>query len=131
MKKIILDTNAYTYYATGREVVLDAISEADKVYMSIIVMGELYEGFKGGNLERENVRQLNSFLHKTIVHPLTLTRETSEIFGEVRNKLKKAGTPIPINDVWIGSQAIETGSILITFDKHFQFISGLRLWKPN
>ncbi|HLC83303.1 MAG TPA: PIN domain-containing protein [Bacteroidia bacterium] len=35
---------------------------------------------------------------------------------------------MPSNDLWIASQAIETGSMLITFDKHFLHIPGLRLW---
>ena len=35
---------------------------------------------------------------------------------------------IPVNDIWIAAQTIETGSQLITFDGHFKNISGLRIW---
>ena len=51
-----------------------------------------------------------------------------DIFGWLKYQLKLAGTPIPINDVWIAAHAIETGSMLITFDSHFDRIPGLRLW---
>ena len=48
MKKIILDTNAYTRLLTGEEDVLDVIGTAETVYMSIFVLGELHAGFAGG-----------------------------------------------------------------------------------
>jgi tRNA(fMet)-specific endonuclease VapC len=41
---------------------------------------------------------------------------------------KKSGTPIPINDAWIAAHALETGSVLVTFDEHFTAVPGLRLW---
>jgi tRNA(fMet)-specific endonuclease VapC len=42
--------------------------------------------------------------------------------------LRKSGTPIPINDVWIAAQCLETGSLLVTYYNHFAQIPGLRLW---
>ena len=59
---------------------------------------------------------------------LNATAETAEVFGEVKQNLNKAGTPIPINDVWIAAHAIETGSTIITYDSHFKNVAGLRLW---
>ncbi len=128
MKKIILDTNAYTRLLAGDEDVLDIISTADTLYMSIFVLGELYAGFAGGSKEQENKETLNHFLLKPTVKILNATSETAEVFGMVKSKLKTAGTPLPVNDLWIAAHAIETGSTIITFDKHFNKISGLRLW---
>ena len=128
MKKIILDTNAYTRLLAGDEDVLDMISTADTLYMSIFVLGELYAGFAGGSKEQENRETLNYFLLKPTVKILNATSETAEVFGMVKSKLKTAGTPLPVNDLWIAAHAIETGSTIITFDKHFKKISGLRLW---
>ena len=128
MKKIILDTNAYTRLLAGDEDVLDMISTADTLYMSIFVLGELYAGFAGGSKEQKNRETLNYFLLKPTVKILNATSETAEVFGMVKSKLKTAGTPLPVNDLWIAAHAIETGSTIITFDKHFKKISGLRLW---
>jgi tRNA(fMet)-specific endonuclease VapC len=47
---------------------------------------------------------------------------------EIKHALRKAGTPLPINDVWVAAHAVETGSVLVTFDAHFKEIKGLRLW---
>jgi tRNA(fMet)-specific endonuclease VapC len=128
MKKILVDTNAYTRLLTGQEDVLDVIGSAETVYMSIFVLGELYAGFAGGTKERGNKDTLNRFLLKPSVKILNATSETAEVFGIVKQDLKRAGTPLPINDVWIAAHALETGSTLITYDSHFKNIAGLRRW---
>jgi predicted nucleic acid-binding protein len=51
------------------------------------------------------------------------------VFGEVKNNLKNAGAPIPINDAWIAAHALETGSEIVTYDAYFKNIPGLRLWR--
>ena len=128
MSKILVDTNCYIFYLSGDQEVLDALADADIVFMSIFVLGELYAGFKGGNKEKENISILKKFLDKSTVSVLTATKETAEIFGVVKNSLKEAGTPIPINDVWIAAHTLETGSQIITYDKHFNLVPGLRVW---
>jgi tRNA(fMet)-specific endonuclease VapC len=128
MKKILLDTNSYSRFLGGDEQVLNIISKADIVYMSVIVLGELHSGFKGGSKEAWNKELLQKFLHKPTVSILDATIETSEIFAEIKNTLKTSGNSIPINDIWIAAHSIETGSVLITFDLHFKKIQGLRLW---
>ena len=129
MKRILLDTNAYGHLLTGDEKVLSLLAESDVVYMSIFVLGELYAGFKGGSKEQENTQLLKRFIQKPTVEILEATGETSKVFGQVKNNLKKAGTPLPINDVWIAAHTLESGSTLITYDVHFREIPDLRLWE--
>jgi tRNA(fMet)-specific endonuclease VapC len=129
MKKIVLDTNAYARLMTGDEQVLAILSESEIVYMSVFVLGELYAGFKGGGRERENTALLKRFLKKPTVDVLEATEETSELFGRVKSNLKRAGTPLPINDVWIAAHAFEVGAVLVTFDSHFNHIADLRTWR--
>ncbi len=128
MKKILLDTNAYTSYLAGDTQILDLLAGAETVYMSIFVLGELEAGFRGGRKIARNREILAAFFAKPGVRILDATKETADIFGEVKQKLKEAGKPIPINDVWIASHTIETGSVLITRDSHFRKVAGLRLW---
>ncbi len=128
MKKILLDTNCYAGLLNGDEKVLNAIGKAETVYLSVIVIGELLAGFKGGNREQNNKRFLEMFVSKSKVEILEVNIETSEVYAETKNMLKKSGKPIPINDLWIASQAIENGIVVVTYDKHFQVIPGLRTW---
>lgn len=129
MKKILLDTNAYTRLLGGGEDVLEALGRADTVFMSVIVLGELYAGFRGGDRESDNRAQLEEFISRPTVRILTATQETSDIFGTIKHRLKVAGTPIPINDVWIAAHATESGSHLVTYDTHFANVSGILLWR--
>lgn len=128
MKKILLDTNAYSRFLAGDENVLAALIEAHITYMSVFVMGELFAGFIGGSREGENINLLKRFLQKPTINILNATPDTAEIFGAIKNNLKKAGTPLPINDIWIASHALETGSEVVTYDAHFTKIPSLRLW---
>jgi tRNA(fMet)-specific endonuclease VapC len=128
MRKLLLDTNAFTRFLGGDEKTLAWLAQADLVYMSVFVLGELYAGFRAGAKDRENRRLLNAFLDKSSVSFLQATRETAEIFGLVKNTLRKSGRLIPINDIWIAAHTLETGSILLTYDRHFSGIPGLRLW---
>ncbi len=128
MRKILLDTNAYVGYLRGDEQVLTYLGKAECVYVSVFVMGELYAGFRASKKEKENKQILERFLVKSTVAVLDASKETAEIFGLIKESLRKTGNPIPVNDVWIGAHAIETGSVLLTYDRHFSSIPGLRIW---
>lgn len=128
MKKVSLDTNAYSALIAGNVTVLDALGEANEVYLSIFVIGELYYGFTNGSKEKKNREVLNHFLNKPTVKIIHTTMETAEIYGRLKTNLKGKGTPVPINDLWVASHAIETGSFLLTFDSHFKTIPEVLLY---
>jgi tRNA(fMet)-specific endonuclease VapC len=128
MKKVLLDTNAFISYLAGDENVLASLARADMVYMSVFVFGELYAGFKASGKARENKRILERFLDKPRVRVLEASRETAEVFGEIKDSLRRKGRPIPINDIWIAAHAVEAGAVLITYDAHVGAVPGLRIW---
>ncbi len=128
MSAILLDTNAYTKYLRGDRRILDALAKADHAHMSVFVLGELFAGFRSGTKEKANRQILEAFLARPAVRVLAATRETAEYFGLIKSALKKSGQPIPLNDVWIAAHALETGSVLVTYDSHFAVVPGLRLW---
>jgi len=128
MTKILLDTNAYSEFMSGNSLVFDYIIEAEEIYLSTVMIGELFAGFKGGNKYGPNVAYLKSFINKDGVKIVNVSIETAEIFGEIKSDLSKNGKMIPLNDIWIAAHTIETGAKLITFDTHFKHINGLRIW---
>ncbi len=127
--KILLDTNAYSGFMGGNQIVLDYLVESEIVYVSTITLGELFAGFRRGKKYTSNVEELKRFLSKDGIKTIDVTVETSEIFGEIKTELSKKGKMIPLNDIWIAAHAVETGSKLITYDLHFKSISGLRIWE--
>lgn len=129
MKKIILDTNAYSALIEGNKEVEAILNQAHQIYLPYIVIGELYFGFKKGTKENKNRKILSAFEAMPTVERFYPTAETLEIYSDTFLELKNQGTPIPTNDIWIAACAVETGSVLITFDKHFLSLSKIRLWK--
>lgn len=126
---LALDTNAYSAFLSGDRHVLEEMAKASVVYLPLFVIGELHFGFRGGDRVDANIELLSRFLDKPTVRTLLPSHLTAEIYGEIKDTLKRAGTPIPVSDVWIGAACIETASKLITYDTHFKAIPGLRLWR--
>ena len=128
MKTVLLDTNAFSALFRGDEKVLKAISGADRVFASVIVIGELEAGFRGGRRYAENIEILDRFLARPTVEIVEVTRETGDCFGLIKDALRRKGSPVPVNDIWIAAQSIERGAVIVTYDRHFANIDGLRMW---
>jgi tRNA(fMet)-specific endonuclease VapC len=123
----MLDTNAYVALKRGKKEIIEIIHDSEKIIISIIVVGELLFGFHHGKNYEKNIKELDAFLSHPDVQLIYLTWESADRFGRLATALKMAGSPIPLNDLWIASQALETGAELITYDKHFCKIAGLSL----
>ncbi len=129
MNQVLIDTNAYSKLLSGNKNVLNSLRSFSRVYVSVIVIGELFTGFRGGTKFKKNKNLLSQFLSRPKVEVINITKDTAEVFGTLKSGLKNSGTPLPINDIWIAAQAIETGSVVLTYDKHFNIIPGIRLWE--
>ena len=123
--KILLDTNAYVGFKLNLEQVVEMIASAEHIYFSPVVLGELMFGFRNGSRFRENMEDLNRFMQNEAVELVQVSSLTADRFSRIASHLKRQGTPIPTNDIWIAAQTIEFGAELITSDKHFENISGL------
>jgi tRNA(fMet)-specific endonuclease VapC len=123
--KIILDTSAYVSFKRNVLAIVDCIVSADLVLFSPIVLGELMFGFRNGTRLKENMDDLNSFLQHEAVELALIGKTTSDRYSRIAEQLKRKGTPVPTNDIWIAAQTMEHGAELITTDQHFEKINGL------
>ena len=130
MKRYLIDTNIYSYALKGDEEIIKILRETDEIGFSVISIGELLAGFKGGGREWKNREELETFLDspRVIIYPVN--DETAEFYSDIFIRLKKAGTPIPTNDIWIAAIAFQNGLKLLTKDAHFKSIAGLYLVEP-
>ena len=126
--RILLDTNGYSAFLKNNAQARRAVMEADEILFSVFVLGELHAGFRKGTRVRQNLEYLQEFLDDSRVQVLDATAETADVFGLVKSSLEKAGTLLPTQDMWIAAHALQTGSVLITYDRHFLKVLGLRLW---
>ena len=115
-------------YRRGYLEVLEALGGAERVFMSVFVLGELLYGFRGGTRYVQNRRELGAFLDKPSVIVSHATDETSEQFAVTKDALRQAGTPLPMNDVWIAAHCLQLGATIVTLDGHFGTVPGLRVW---
>ncbi|MCA1785701.1 MAG: type II toxin-antitoxin system VapC family toxin [Desulfobacteraceae bacterium] len=127
MKKILIDTNIYSNAMRGDHEITGMLKKMEKIGISVISIGELLSGFKGGTSESKNRKELDFFLDspRVVLYPLDIV--TSEYYSEIINSLKKAGTPVPTNDIWIAAIAFQHGLKLFTRDAHFSYVKGLMM----
>ncbi len=123
--KRLLDTNAYVALKRGDTRISALVRSADELVFSIVVVGELLFGFRNGTRYESNLDELEQFLSHPAVRVLAAGRVTADRFGRVAAALRKAGTPIPTNDIWIAAHAMEAGAELVTLDRHFESVAGL------
>jgi len=127
MITIALDTNEYAAFKRGETAAKELIARADLIVLPLPVLAELRLGFRGGNREGQNLDELERFLSSPRVEIPPMTEQTAILYSEIFGTLKRKGTPVPINDVWIAAVALERGAILYSRDAHFSLIDGLPL----
>jgi len=123
--KIMLDTSAYVGFKRNALETVEIIVRAELLLFSPVVIGELMFGFRNGTRFKENMDDLNSFLEHEAVKLVQIGKITSDRYSRIAAQLKRQGTPIPTNDIWIAAQSMEHGAELITSDQHFERINGL------
>jgi tRNA(fMet)-specific endonuclease VapC len=123
--KVLLDTNAYTALMSDRGNVVEKVRRAEGVLLSSIVLGELLFGFRNGSRYEQNRARLDAFMANRFVELAPAHLSSAEHFGLVAAQLRRRGTPIPSNDIWIAAHAMATGAELISFDAHFAQVEGL------
>ncbi|WP_305046009.1 type II toxin-antitoxin system VapC family toxin [Geoalkalibacter sp.] len=119
MKRVLLDTSAYSLLMRGGAEVAKLLDAADEVFVPVVMIGELLAGFKKGRQEQRNRQILEDFLAVPRVGILSVDDETAERYAVIQDYLRRRGMPIPTNDLWIAACAMQHGLILITGDGHF------------
>ena len=122
MSRYCLDTSAYSRFKRGEPQVVDLLDGADWIGLPTIVLGELWIGFLLGNRIQENATELREFLVNPIVHEIEIDRDAAGIYAEIVVALRKRGTPLPTNDIWIAAAAARSGATVVTYDGHFRSI---------
>lgn len=127
MSRILLDTSAMSALFRGHEGIRETIAVADRVGVNSVALGELGAGFRGGTRHEENRRGLREFLHRPRVRTLSIDAETAERYAQIYDSLRRAGTPIPTNGIWIAASAMQFGLRLVTTDAHYQHVPQIAL----
>lgn len=125
--RIVIDTNVIIDFIAGRRDYSKLFFKASSVFVPLVVLGEFQAGLSDSRADTAGRKALERFLAMPSVKKITLTDETAQWYGVIHRQLKKAGTPIPQNDVWIAAMAMEHGAVLCTRDGDFRAVANLRI----
>jgi len=123
--KLALDTSRYTDLCRGDVSVVETIELAEEVWLPFIVLGELRAGFAVGSQGPRNEAVLRRFLLKPAIGVLFADEQTTHHYATVFRQLRKQGTPIPTNDMWIAALVLQHSLILFARDAHFDALPQL------
>jgi len=123
--RLALDTNAYRMIMDGDADAMRLARTVERLLMPVPVLAELRFGFLNGTKGRENEAHLVRFLDRPRVEVLRCDEETTVRYAELKLQLKKQGTPIPINDVWIAALVLQHQATLFTRDSDFNHVPQL------
>ncbi len=123
MSRILFDTSAYSAFKRGHPLIQSRAQEASEIQLNPVVLGELHAGFLKGTRLRENLLELAQFLASPRVKVVPMDERTAASYAAIVDSLRRIGTPIPTNDIWIAASALQQGSRLLTTDAHFRAVS--------
>ncbi len=120
---MILDTNAVSALAMGDAGIIQALAGRERHHLPVIVIGEYNFGLTGLRRSRELQKWLALLVSENIV--LAVELATAAHYARLRAELRRAGTPIPANDIWIAALAREHGLPIVSRDAHFDHVRGI------
>jgi tRNA(fMet)-specific endonuclease VapC len=122
-RRILLDTSAYSAFKRGHPQIRHRLREAAEIHLNPVVLGELRAGFLKGVRPSDNLAELAELLASPRVAVVAVDEETAVRYAVILDSLRRAGTPIPTNDIWIAASAMQLGAVLVTTDPHFRAVS--------
>ena len=117
---MILDTNALSAAADADPAVIALLARADQVAIPVIVLGEFRYGIAQSRNRSSYENWLKGLLQDCLV--LDIHEPTTHYYAEVTLELRRKGTPIPTNDVWIAALCRQHRLPLLSRDRHFDFV---------
>jgi predicted nucleic acid-binding protein len=121
---MILDTNALSAIADGEAGPVAALRDAAVAAIPVVVLGEYRFGIAHSKRREDYENWLDANLPACRV--LDITDLTAIVYAGVRLELKRAGTPIPANDAWIAALCLQHHLPLLSQDRHFDLVNGVR-----
>lgn len=117
---MILDTNAISALLAGDGGLEEALEEDSVPHLPVIAIGEYRYGLARSKHGQRLERLLDLLIRESVVLPID--ESTTRHYARVREQLRRAGTPIPENDVWIASLAQQHELMIISRDTHFDAV---------
>lgn len=120
---MILDTNAVSAILAGDPGLDDLLAEIDRHHLPTVVVGEYRYGLQRSRFRQDLEDRLRLLISDSIV--LAIDLGTTVHYATVREELRRQGTPISENDVWIAALARQHEVPVVSRDGDFDNVPGL------
>lgn len=122
--RLVLDSNAIiSLFDDSDDGVKKALMKASEVIIPVVAYAEVISGAENKtNRAVATLASLKALLEMPGTHVSPATKETAKVYSRIYNQLKKNGTKIPTNDIWVAATVFETGGTLYSADAHFEHI---------
>jgi tRNA(fMet)-specific endonuclease VapC len=123
--RVAIDTNRYVDLCKGVAETVAILETAAEIIVPFVVLAELRAGFLLGRRQVENERSLSRLLLKDGVEVVYPDDQTTHHYASVFRQLRKQGTPIPTNDMWLAALVLQHNLALHARDEHFDHLPQL------
>lgn len=125
--RLLPDTCAWIDFLRGKQTPLAAALEQSLLHGEVLTCGiVLFELLQGIKRPQEEELVKNALL--ALPH-LEMTRELWIKAGELSSRLRAKGHILPLSDIIIASFALEQSCAVLTIDRHFEVVTGLKVLK--
>lgn len=121
---MILDTNALSAAADEHPTIIAALGAADQLALPVVVLGEYRYGITQSRHQERYSLWLEDLIADCTV--LDVNEATTHYYAAIYLELKQAGKPIPTNDLWIAALCPQHALPILTRDRHFDVVRGIR-----
>ena len=121
---MILDTNAVSAAAEQHAGIAEILSTITDLELPVIVLGEFRSGIAQSRHKAAYSRWLDDLIVASRV--LDVTESTTHHYAAIRLELRRDGKPIPTNDLWIAALCRQHHLPLLSQDRHFDAVEGLK-----
>jgi tRNA(fMet)-specific endonuclease VapC len=122
--KICIDSSSYIAMHRGKGKIGEILAKSEEVIIPAATFAELTEGFLGDAKGVEKNSEFNNFLDMPNVRFVPAGHSIAYRYAQISHSLKRRGTPVPPNDIWIAATAFENGACVLSYDAHFDRIDG-------
>jgi hypothetical protein len=127
-KAVLIDTAVWVDFFRGRGEIVKLVKNlviSNQAMLCGVVISEVIQGIKNEK-EREIVKEA----FRGIPY-IKVDRACWEEAGDIALKLRKRGKVVPLTDILMATLTIHYGLQILTFDKHFELIPDVSLFKER
>ena len=123
MTSVTVDTNVLISFLQNGGDLAQLLGRFDRLVIPFAVDAEFRAGLDlATHSGRHHLQILETFFTDPSVEYATADSLVCQKYAMVYQVLRKQGTPIPVNDIWIASIALVRNTPVCTFDKHFRHV---------